>query len=107
VTIIETSSSKRGYEELKALFRAGKPTVIYGDMVYLPYLAIPEVAHFGGHAVVVFGLDEERDEVYLYYRGRNPVTVSIADLARARGSKFPPFSSKHRLLKIMYPAKNW
>jgi len=57
VTIIETSSSKRGYDELKTLLRAGKPTVIYGDMVYLPYLAIPEVAHFGGHAIVVFGLD--------------------------------------------------
>lgn len=105
VTIIETSSSKRGYEELKALLRAGKPTVIYGDMVYLPYLAIPEVAHFGGHAVVVFGLDEERDKVYIYDRGRNPVTVSIADLAKARGSKFPPFPPKHRLLKIRYPAK--
>jgi len=104
-SVIETSSPKRGYEELKALLRAGEPAVVYGDMVYLPYLAIPEVAHFGGHAVVVFGLDEERDEVYIYDRGRNSVTVRIADLARARGSKFPPFPPKHRLLKIRYPSK--
>ena len=104
-SVIETSSPKRGYEELKALLQAGEPAVVYGDMVYLSYLAIPEVAHFGGHAVVVFGLDEERDEVYIYDRGRNSVTVSIADLARARGSKFPLFPPKHRLLKISYPSK--
>ena len=104
VTVSETSSSKKGYEELKALLGSGEAAVVYGDMAYLPYFAIPEVAHFGGHVFVVFGLDEARDEVYIYDRGRNPVTVSIADLARARGSKFPPFPPKHRLLKISYPS---
>ena len=105
VSVIETSSSKKGYEELKALLGAGEPTVVYGDIVYLPYLAVPEVAHFGGHAIVVFGLDEPRDEVYIYDRGRNPVTASIADLVKARGSQFPPFQPKNRILKISYPAK--
>jgi len=104
-TAVETTSAKRGYEELKALLRAGEPAVVYGDMAYLPYFAMPEAAHFGGHVFVVFGLDEGRDEVYIYDRGRKPVTVSIDDLARARGSKFPPFPPKHRLLKIKYPAK--
>lgn len=105
VTISETASSRRGYEELKALLGAGEPAVVYGDMAYLPYFAVPEVAHFGGHVFVVFGLDEARDEVYIYDRGRNPVIVSIADLAKVRGSKFPPFPPKHRLLKISYPSK--
>ena len=104
-TAVETASAKRGYEELKALLRAGEPAVVYGDMAYLPYFALPEGAHFGGHVFVVFGLDEARDEVYIYDRGRKPVTVSIDDLARARRSKFPPFPPKHRLLKIKYPAK--
>ncbi len=105
VSVMETSSPKRGYEELEGLLRAGEPAVVYGDMVYLPYLALPEVAHFGGHAVVVFGLDKARDEVHIYDRGKNPVTANIADLAKARGSKFPPFPPKHRLLKISYPAE--
>ena len=104
VTIMETASARKGYEELKALLRDGEPAVVYLDMAYLPYFAVPEAAHFGGH-VVVFGLDEDRDMVYIYDRGRNPVTVSIADLARARSSKFPPFAPKHRLLKIKYPAR--
>ena len=103
MTVVETSSSKKGYEELKAILRAGEPAIVYGDIVYLLYFAVPEVAHFGGHAFVVFGLDEEQDAVYIYDRGRNSVTVSIADLAKARGSKFPPFPPQHRLLKIEYP----
>ena len=105
VDIIETSSSKRGYQELKELLLAGEPAVAYVDMVYLPYLAIPEEAHFGGHAILIFGLDEEKDEVHIYDRGRNPVTARISELAKARGSKFPPFPPKHRLLKLSYPAK--
>ena len=41
VVIVETASAKKGYKELKALLRAGEPAVIYGDIVYLPYFAIP------------------------------------------------------------------
>ena len=105
MTVMETSSPKKGYEELKAILRNGEPAVVYGDMVYLPYFVIPEVAHFGGHVFVVFGLDEEKDEVYIYDRGRNPVTVSLGNLQKVRGSKFSPFPPKHRLLKIEYPSQ--
>ena len=105
VTIFETSSSTKGYEELKAILRSGEPSVVYGDMAYLPYFVVPEVAHFGGHAFVVFGMDEEKGEAYIYDRGRNPVTVTLTDLAKARGSKFPPFPPKHRLLEIAYPSR--
>jgi hypothetical protein len=105
VTIMETASAKKGYAELKALLNAGEPAVVYGDMAYLPYFALPEVAHFGGHVFVVFGLDEEANKVHIYDRSKKPVTVSIDDLSRARGSKFPPFPPKHRLLKIRYPSK--
>jgi len=105
VDVLETAGARRGYEELKALLQAGEPAVIYGDMAYLPYFALPEVAHFGGHVFVVFGLDEAKDEVFIYDRGRNPVKVSIADLARARSSKYQPFPPKHRLLKMKYPVK--
>jgi hypothetical protein len=105
VTIMETASSRKGYEELKAILGPGEPVVVYGDMAYLPYFAIPEVAHFGGHVFVVFGLDEAGDRVHIYDRSNKPVTVTRADLARARGSRFPPFPPKHRLLKIKYPPR--
>jgi hypothetical protein len=105
MTIVETSSAKKGYDELKAILRSGEPVVVYGDMAYLPYFAVPEVAHFGGHVFAVFGLEEEKDEVYIYDRGRNPVTVTLSDLQKARGSKVPPFPPKNRLLKIKYPSQ--
>ena len=105
MSFVETSSAKKGYEELKMLLRAGEPAVVYGDMAYLPYFAVPEVAHFGGHVFVVFGLDEEAEKVYIYDRALNPVTASITDLAKARGSKFAPFPPKHRLLNIKYPSR--
>ncbi len=105
MTVFETSSPKKGYEELKTMLNQGEPVVVYGDMAYLPYFAVPEIAHFGGHVFVVFGLDEEKDEVYIYDRGTNPVTVSLSDLQKARGSKFPPFPPKHRLLNIQYPSQ--
>jgi hypothetical protein len=105
VTVMETSSAKKGYAELKALLSVGEPVVVYGDMAYLPYFALPEVAHFGGHVFVVFGLDEEADKVHIYDRSKKPVTVTIDDLARARGSKFPPFPPKHRLLRLGYPTR--
>jgi hypothetical protein len=105
VTIMETASAKKGYAELKALLSIREPAVVYGDMAYLPYFALPEVAHFGGHVFVVFGLDEEANKVHIYDRSKKPVTASIDDLARARGSKFPPFPPKHRLLKIRYPSR--
>lgn len=105
VTIVETASAKKGYTKLKALLSAGEPAVVYGDMAYLPYFALPEVAHFGGHVFVVFGLDEEANRVHIYDRSQDPVTVTIDDLARARGSKFPPFPPRHRLLRIKYPSR--
>ncbi len=92
-TVVETNSPKKGYEELKAMLRVNQPTICYGDMAYLPYFALPEVAHFGGHAFVVFGLDEDQDTVYISDRGKKPFTIIIDNLEKARGS-IPSFSSQ-------------
>jgi len=103
--LFQTTSVNRGYKELKELLRENEPAYVFVDMAYLPYMALPEVAHFGGHTIVVFGLDEQEDKVYISDRGKNPVTVTIEDLKKARSSKFPPFPSKNKLLRIQYPLK--
>jgi len=104
-SIFQTASIQKGHEELLKLLRQGEPAYVFVDMPYLPYLALPEVAHFGGHAVVVYGLDEEENKVYISDRGNGPVTASIEELKKARSSKFPPFPAKNKLLKIKYPSK--
>jgi hypothetical protein len=104
-TVFETASARKGYEELKSQLREGEPVLIFADMAYLPYLALPESAHFGAHTVVVFGLDEEQDVVHLADRTKKPQTVSVEDLEKARSSQHPPFASKNRLLRIECPER--
>ncbi len=104
-TITQTGSQKKGHDQLRELLAQGEPAFVFVDMAYLPYLALPEAAHFGGHAIVVFGLDEDGDKVYISDRGKTAVTAGIEDLKKARNSKFPPFPPKNQLLKIKCPSR--
>lgn len=104
-TISQTTSPKKGYEELKEILRKGEPAYIFVDMVYLPYFALPEIAHFGGHTVVVFGVDEEENKVYISDRCKKAVTVSIEDLKKARSSRHSPMPPKNKLLRIKWPLR--
>ncbi len=106
VEIVETGSARKGYMNLKAVLDQGEPAVVYGDMVYLPYFAIPEVAHFGGHAFVVYGIDEDADEVLISDCAKTPLSVSTSDLAKARGSKHIPYPPKHRVLRMSHPKRS-
>ena len=101
--LFHTTSVKKGYEELKTYLRAGEPVYIYVDMAYLPYMGIPEDIHFGSHTVTVFGIDEERDTVYIADRGKNPVSITINDLKNARSSTFQPFPPRNQILKVVCP----
>ncbi|HPI18895.1 MAG TPA: BtrH N-terminal domain-containing protein [Candidatus Kapabacteria bacterium] len=112
--ILETSSKKKGYEIIKSEIENGKPAMIYVDMAYLKYLNLPPDAHFGGHSIIVFGLDEEEGIAYISDRdGENfYVTanenecpkdfhkISIEDLELAHSSKEKPYPPKNRLIKF-------
>ncbi len=102
---LRTGSSKRGHTRLMEKLESGQPTVIYADMAYLPYMGVPEEAHFGQHAVVVYGVDEDADVVRISDRGERGVTVTVADLKQARGSKHPPFAPQHALFEIQLPTR--
>jgi hypothetical protein len=78
--------------------------VIFADIAYLPYMGAEEAGHFGGHTVVVYGIDEDQDKVFISDRAKKPVSVTVDDLKRARGSKFPPFAPKHAFLDIRHPS---
>ncbi len=83
----------------------GLPTVIYADMAYLPYKGVPEDAHFGQHAMVVYGVDEDAHTVYISDRARRGLTVTVEELKRARASEFPPWPPQHALFDIRLPQK--
>jgi len=103
--LYRSGSQKWGYQELMKILRSGQPAYVYGDMAYLPYMAIPEDAHFGYHTFVVYGIDEETGTVYVGDRGRHGVTLTMEKLNLARNSKFHPFPPRNQLLKITLPDK--
>jgi len=102
---LRTGSSMRAHVRLVERLAAGQPTVIYCDMAYLPYMGIAEGAHFGQHVIVVCGIDEDEDLVYISDRCRRGVTVTVADLRKARGSKFPPFPAQNVLFDVRLPRR--
>jgi hypothetical protein len=101
--LFQTTSAKKAHEKLKTMLNAGEPVYTFVDMAYLPYMAMPEDAHFGSHTIAIYGIDEEI--VYIGDRGKTPVTCSIEDIKKARNSKFPPFPPKNRILEIECPSE--
>ena len=103
VDVPATASAKKGWNELRSVLDAGKPVIVYGDIAYLPFLAVPENVHFGEHTFVVYGIDEDADQVLISDRAKLPLTATIEDLARARASKHPPWPPRHRILDLSLP----
>ena len=97
----ETASPKRGAADLEASIGAGRPVVAWVDMPMLPYLGLPPQAHFGGHAIVVYGIENGR--ALIADRGRLPVSATAGELAEARASKFKPYPPNHRLMEVEPP----
>jgi hypothetical protein len=101
--ISETSSAKKGHEELKAALGSGETPIVFVDMAYLPYVMVPENAHFGGHTIVVYEIDEVAGSVMVADRSVNGFSLRIDDLKKARSSKFLPFPPKNRLVVPSVP----
>lgn len=89
-----------------------QPVLIYTDMCYLPYLNLGNNGHFGAHAVVLAGFDDEKKVFYVSDRDnsdhpiptpKGPVSVDLHEvsyqqMAQARGSKYRPFPAGHKYL---------
>jgi hypothetical protein len=90
-----TSSSRVAEKALLELLEAGEPVMLMVDMGFLPYLALPEDFHFGGHAVAVGGFDGESGMALVADRDEALHPVSLADIAAARGSTFRPFPPRN------------
>lgn len=114
IKVHKTSSTKKAYNKLKELVESNKPTMLYVDMALLNFLNMPEDAHFGGHSVIVFGIDEEEGHAYISDRdGKdNPLDVNglivnndfhkvpLEELSMARNSKFGPFAAQNKWVEI-------
>jgi len=94
----------KGTDALIESLSKKEPAIVYGDMVFLDYLALPPEAHFGGHSFVVYGIDAEQDTVYISDRANTGVTARLRELEEARGSTFKPYPPNYKILDISYPS---
>ena len=100
-----TTSARKAKSTLLDLLQQQQPVILQVDMGFLPYFDFGgEEYHFGGHAVVACGYDEVNDTVMIADRdGVYP--VPMADLEKARGSKFKPFPPKNRWYTVDFSEK--
>jgi hypothetical protein len=98
ITVAQTGSERRAYDALRAELEQGRPVVCYGDIHYLPYFHTQR--HFGGHAFVVYAIDEPQGTAWISDRGAHPRRVTLQELAQARASKTKVFNPKNALLRI-------
>lgn len=98
----------------KDMIDRNNPILIYVDMPYLSYLGLNQNSHFGGHAVVLFGYDNDLEQFWISDRDnhdypiRTPLgeiaedyhLVSYRELEQARSSAHRPFPAKNKYLLI-------
>jgi len=82
------------------------------DMFYLDYFR-GKTGHFGGHAIVLAGYDEERGEAYVTdvhnekieakRREDGLFVTSLESLAEARSSTFKPFPPRNAWVTFAFP----
>jgi len=104
VECLQTASAAKAEKMLLDGLTRG-PVMIRVDMGFLPYLGLPEGYHFGGHVVVVAGYGSADRNAVVADRDGKLHTVSLADLARARGSKFKPFPPRNALFTFDFSAR--
>lgn len=96
----------------KRMIDANQPVLVYVDMPYLPYLSLNADSHFGGHAVVIFGYDDEQEMFYVSDRDNSdfPIAtpkgsiaenyhlVSYTQMQKARTSTARPFPANSKYI---------
>lgn len=104
------------FKKTKAMLDQNEPVLVYVDMPYLDYLGLNENSHFGGHAVVIFGYDDEKQCFYVSDRDHSdfPIRtpkgniaqdyhcVSYAEMELARGSNHRPFPANFKYLQFSF-----
>ena len=108
----KSKDNNKIFEATKSMIDNNHPVLDNVDMPYLPYLSMVVRGYFGGHAIVIFGYDEEHSCFYVSDRdnsdypiktpkgiiSKNYHLVSYAQMEMARASSFRPFPANNKYL---------
>lgn len=114
VSCRQPKNYETGFVKVKKLIQQNHPVMIYVDMPYLSYLEMDQASHFGGHAVVLFGYDDEQAVFYVSDRDHSdyPIRtpqgesandyhlVSYQEMERARSSRHRPFPANNKFMEF-------
>ncbi|GGY97887.1 hypothetical protein GCM10010300_47470 [Streptomyces olivaceoviridis] len=100
--VVLPADPETAWEQVRGQLDLGSPVIVYGDLFHLPYYQATR--HFGAHAFVVLDHDPDAGTVTVSDRCVAPRTLSLDDLAAARGSEHPPFPPRHAWLRADWPA---
>ncbi|MFG1633215.1 BtrH N-terminal domain-containing protein [Pseudonocardia alni] len=89
----ETSSARRGWDQVRTLVDDGVPVGLQLDSHDLDYFG--SRVHFAGHVVALLGYDEESAYLLDTAQQGGRVSTSLESLARARAAR-GPMSAPHR-----------
>ena len=98
----------------KRMLDNNQPVLAYADMPFLPYLGMEADSHFGGHAILLFGYDDEQEHFYVSDRDNSdsPIRtpngpshedyhlVGYSQMQLARSSNSRPFPSNNKYLEF-------
>jgi hypothetical protein len=110
VQIFQSPSIAKGQDQLRKLLEI-QPAWTMVDIAYLPYFwgeyedKINEEVHFGGHSVVIYGLDEVKGVAYVSDRFEKPFTIKLEYLQRARNAPGLFMKPNNQLVQFT-PPKN-
>ena len=101
---INTSTSpKRAYGVMKAMLDNDLPVMVRADIFYLDYRRSRH--HCGAHNIVIAGLDEASDTVYVADRiADGLIEMPISRLIDARASLHKPFPPRNLWFEFGFPA---
>ena len=97
LTVKETSSTQKAWENVKQLLDEGKVVGLKLDCYHLEYFSRP--FHFAGHYAAIYGYDNEAAYLVDTKQQGGQVKTSLKSLAKARSEK-GPMSSKNLYYSI-------
>lgn len=106
--VAHSEDADLAWDHLRGLVEEGALAMIDADMFHLPYMVqsldLMGGVHFGGHKVLVTGLDSARQEVELSdYAWAKPQLVSSEQLKLARDSRDCPARPRNGCFRFHFP----
>lgn len=104
------------FDKTLKLLDNNNPILVYADMPYLDYLNLDKDNHFGGHAIVIFGYDNETEKFYISDRDNKDFAirtpkgnisedyhlVDYKQIEMARSSTHRPFPANNKYLDLKF-----